>query len=522
MLKTCETEGEEPVCLEDKRNWAPLAILVLVSLLGVDRPLVAASGDLRLVDAVKRQDMNSVRTLLRQHVDVNVPAPDGTTPLHWGAYWDDMETVDLLLDARAHVNARNELGATPLGLACTNGSAPMVARLLSAGADVNAPLQMGETPLMAASRTGNADAVSALLMHGANANAVENARGQTALMWAVAERHADVVKLLIEHGADIRARSNVQRRFVRMSNLLAGSAAYTNAAVAEEDQGGFTPLLFAARDGDLESARLLVAAGADVNDTAPSGRSALIVATHSGQSAVAAFLLDKGADPNAIGAGYTALHAAVLRGDLESVKVLVRAGADPNARLMKATAVRRRSIDWAMNQSWVGATPFWLAAKFAEITLVRVLLEHGADPFVTNSLGTTALMAAVTGTIDRWGDSPADGFYHAAPDPPTEDKAIREAVSILLQSGVDINASDEAGDTALHLAAARRLESVVRFLVEKSARLDVRNKKGQTALMMTAIRLARGEGDGGTVDATIEGRSAQRTAELLRQVGAQK
>jgi ankyrin repeat protein len=485
-------------------QWLPVAVFAFAT-------IGAAEQDLRLVRAVKHRDTRDVRVLLQQRVDVNTPEPDGSTPLHWAAYWDDGDTADLLLRAKAQANAKNELGATPLWLACMNGSASMVARLLKAGADPNSSLPTGETPVMTVSRTGNLEAVSALLTAGANVNARESVRGQTALMWAVGQQHPDVVNLLIGRGADIRARSNVTRRVVR----LAGAATYAGAAVAEQDLGGFTPLLFAARAGDLESARLLVASGADVNDSAPAGTSALIVAVHSGHPAVAAFLLDKGADANAGAAGYTALHAAVLRGDVESVRSLLAHGANPNAKLLKATGVRRRSIDWSMNQVWLGATPFWLAAKFSEIGIMRLLTAGGADPLVLNNAGTTALAAAAAGTIDRLGDSPADGYYRPAPDPLLEDRDIQEAMTILLDAGVDVNAVNAVGDTALHAAAGRRLEAIVRFLLERGAKADARNKKGQTPLALAMQPIARND-DGGQASEMTERRNPEKTAAMLR------
>jgi ankyrin len=485
-------------------KWLPVAVLAFTT-------ISAADEDLRLVRAVRHRDTRAARDLVQQRVNVNTPEPDGSTPLHWAAYWDDAETADLLLRAKAQANAKNELGATPLWLACMNGSASMVERLLRAGADPNAALPTGETPLMTAARTGNVEAVRALLTAGANVNAKESVRGQTALMWAVGQQHPAVVNLLIEAGGDTRARSNVTRRVVR----LAGAATYAGAAVADQDLGGFTPLLFAARVGDLESAKLLVAAGADVNDGAPAGTSALVVAVHSGHPAVAAFLLDKGADAKSDAAGYTALHAAVLRGDVESVRSLLAHGADPNAKLLKATGVRRRSIDWSMNQAWLGATPFWLAAKFSEISIMRLLIAGGADPLVTNNAGTTALAAAAAGTIDRLGDSPADGYYRPAPDPVVEDRDIQEAMTILLDKGVDINAMNAVGDTALHAAAGRRLEAVVRFLLERGAKADAKNKRGQTPLALAMQPIVRSD-DGGQTAEMTERRSPEKTAAMLR------
>ena len=305
--------------------------------------LVAANSDLRLVEAIERQDREAVRTLLEQEVDVNTSQPDGATALHWAAHWNDLDTVDHLVRAGAHVNAMNELGVVPLSLACANlDSAMLVERLVRAGADPNAALPSGETVLMTAARTGNLSAVNVLLAHGADMNANTHWRGQTALMWAVAEGHADIMAVLIAHGADVHARSN---------------------------RGG-TPLLLAARAGRVDAARLLLAAGADVNAveplvmpgdgvdvnvTLPTGNSPLLVASASmvatsgfeyrlavkpsGHEALAMFLLEAGADPTKTDSiGTTPLHAAVRTGKLKLVQALLAHGADPNARLVKAPA----------------------------------------------------------------------------------------------------------------------------------------------------------------------------------------
>src|SRR5437870_9198790 len=199
--------------------------------------LAASADDLRLIDAVKSRDRAAVRSLIEKHVDVNAAQPDGTTALAWAANRDDLETADVLIRAGANVNAANDYGVTALSLACTNRSAPMVEKLLKAGADPNAAQWTGETPLIVCARTGNVETVKWLLSHGADPNAKETQQGHTALMRAVAAKHSDVVRALVDRKADVRARS----------------------------KGGFTALLFAAQQGDIDSARILLAAGADVN-----------------------------------------------------------------------------------------------------------------------------------------------------------------------------------------------------------------------------------------------------------------
>ena len=459
---------------------------------------VGAASDARLVQAAKDRDPASVRALLAEGADVNATQPDGTTALHWAAHWDDYDTADLLIRRDADVNAENELGATPLWLSCVHGSASMIGLLLQAGADVNAALPSGETPLMTAARTGIVVAVRGLLSHGADVNAREGSRGQTALMWAVAQRHPDVVRLLIESGADIRARSSVRRVIVN-TGTAGGDAAFNGSMVVPEDRGGYTPLLFAARYGDVDSAGLLLDAGADVNDTAPTGTSALVVAAHGGHTALARFLLDKGADANAADAGYTALHAAILRGDHELLQALLAHGADSNTRLVRATPVRRLGRDWAMDWTWVGATPFWMAAMLADAAMMRELAEGGAVPSATMEDGTTPVMAPLSMRDRRPGSDPA-----------AMESSTLEAVGAGVELGVDVNATNEAGNTALHYAAASALDSVVEFLVSRGAELDLKNAEGQTPLAMTATPRRRA------------GRDPERTAELLRRLGAQE
>ena len=444
------------------RRGGGLSIVIVLTVASLGN----VSIDQRLVQAAKAQDHSAVRALVTEGADVNATQADGTTALHWAAYWENHETADLLIRLGAGVNAENELGATPLWVSSIHGSAAMIERLLNAGANVNVALPGGETPLMTAARTGVVDAVRLLLIHGADVNATERSQGQTALMWAVVQQHPDVVRLLIEHGADVRARSDI-RRVVVNTGLAGGDAAFDPRSVVLEERGGYTPLLFAARNGDVESAALLLDAGADVNDTAPTGTSVLVVAAHSGHGAAAMFLLEQGADPNAADAGYTVLQAAILRDDQQLVKALLAHGADPNTRLLTATPVRRLGRDWAMNGNWIGATPFWMAAMFADAGMMRDLAAGGADPTLAIEDGTTPLMALLSGRGRARGPSPAQLGNSSS--------SILEAARIAVDVGVDLNAVDEAGHTALHYATSRKMDSVVELLVSRGATLDVKD-----------------------------------------------
>ena len=480
-------------------SW--LAVLVGCSVL-VDTPLqtqshAATADELPLISAVKAGESHKVRDVLATGIDINASQPDGSTALHWAAFRDAHELVELLIAAGANVNSSNALGATPLWLAADNGSAggsaAMVDHLLTAGATPNVALLRGETPLMTASRTGATAAVRSLLAAGASINVAEHTRGQTALMWAVAQGHHSVVDTLLQHGADASARSTVRRRLVHADN--------TNASQYDQgimwNRGGFTPLLFAARHGNIESARLLLAAGADVDGPAPTGASPLVIATHSGQGEFSAHLLSVGADPNAIGAGYNALHAAILRGDERLVEELLTHGADPNARVRAGTPIRRASQDWAINPSLVTATPYWLAAYFHDTSIMRDLVAAGADPRLTTlerwrpvferagGIGPPhmaggfipPLVAAVRGPSGR-----GRFFNTSLRDPDREERTALAAIRVALEFGADVNAADHRGDTALHGAAQRNFTNVVTLLANRGADLDATDSAGRSPL----------------------------------------
>ena len=437
--------------------------------------LAGAAGSATLIDAAKSADKDALRALLKQGANVNAAQADGTTALHWASYRDDMEIADLLIKAGAKVNAANDLGATPLWSACQNGSSAMVKRLLQAGANPNAALLLGETVLMAAAHSGNAEIVEQLLAKGANVNA-KAARGQTALMWAVGEKHPDVVKVLLAHHPDIHARSD-EWNYVQAVPPH-GVMEYNKAI----PHGGETALMFAARVGDLASAKLLAEAGANVNDADAWGVSATTLAEHSGFGDLVEFFLDKGADASAGKAGFTALHEAIMRRDEKIVAALLDHGADANAPLKTWTPTRRTSDDWNFAPELVGATPFWLAARFAEPNIMKLLLKHGADPKFVHSVkylvglganprseATTALMAAVgMGGGQAW----------VQPERSEREALTLEAVKMTLELGVDVNAVNPDGKTALDAANTLRFASVIKFLTEKGAKAGAPSPAG--------------------------------------------
>ncbi len=469
------------------------------------------SGTPALTAAVRAGDAAAARALLAGSVDVNTPQPDGATALHWAVHREDTPMAALLIGAGADVDAANDLGVTPLLMASARGHGALVERLLAAGADPNGALAGGETALMAASRAGSLEAVNVLLGGGARVNATESTRGQSALMWAVANRHPAISRTLLAHGADIDARSRVRRRVYNMGGSRSAGSASRGIVLEEVAEGGSTALLFAARSGDLESTRLLLAAGADVHDTAADGNTALNIAAHSGHGSLAAFLLDAGADPNAAPLGYTALHAAVLRGTLRDrgvtnddpgvglplVRALLAHGADPNGRLRRGTPVRRWSHDFAFMDRWVGATPFWLAARFLEVEMMRVLAAAGADPRLPSRDGRTPLMAAAGLGYNRGGGSafirdrrdfssynPVASAALGSAIPAAEERLAHEAIALAIALGADVNAADTTGDTALHAAAAHGMNSVIELLAGHGADPGAVNRRGQTPLAL--------------------------------------
>jgi ankyrin repeat protein len=473
----------------------------------------AAPPDLRLVNAAKEQDAQKVRTLLSAHPDVNIRSEDGSTALLWAAHWNDLQTGTLLVRAGADANAANDFKMTPLAQACTNGNAEFVDLLLKAGANPNTPIGTGETPLMTCARTGNADAVRMLLVHGGDANAREPNQNQTAAMWAAAQQHPKVLQILIEAGADLKAHTKT----------------------------GFTALHFAARAGDMESTRTLLDAGVDVNiksqpdrengggqgpaaggpgtgagrGAAASGASgragrggaivgggagaragtnfpgstALLVATVRGRVPLALFLLDHGADPNVLEAGFTPLHWAAgtwenglanpvygfvdpiggipdREAKLQLVQALLAHGANPNLQMTARPPGYGGTGTGGYNDA-PGATAFILAANAADVEMMRILLKAGADPHVVTKTNSNALLAATA--LNR-------GIGEIIDD---ETRAL-EAVKFLLDEGVDPKVVTTYNENALFGPAYRGWNKMIELLIEKGVEVNMMNKAGVT------------------------------------------
>jgi ankyrin repeat protein len=445
----------------------------------------------------------------------DVSSPDGTTPLHLAVLDNDLAKVNKLLAAGADAKAANRYGVTALYLACQNANPAIIERLLKAGVDPNSGSTEGETALMTVARTGVVEAAKVLLDHGAKVDAREEWHGQTALMWAVDEQHPAMVKELIAHGADVNAVSNVNKWERQVTS-------------EPRDKwlplGGLTPLLFAARQGCVECANVLLEGGAKINTTDPDGISPVVLAIINGHYDVAGFLLNKGADPNlADDTGRTALFSAVdfntmpadnrpapkvidnQMSSLDLIQLLLDKGANVNAQLKKQQPYRAKLDRGDDTMLTTGTTPLLRAAKAADLPAMRLLLAKGADPKLATRAGITPLMAAA-GLGSKEEDS--TGRFK------TEEEAI-EAIQLCLDAGVDINAANGQGQTALHAAALKGYDKVVQFLADHGANLSVKDRQGKTPL---DAALGQGGGSGGFDGSRKDVHES--TAELIKKLTA--
>ena len=445
---------------------------IAVSLLLAPVSAAGAGRSEPLAAAVKAGDLEAVRTLLRQDVDVNAAEPDGTTALHWAAHHGDLAAVDLLLRAGASADAANHFGIKPLSLAAAGGDAAVVGRLLEGGAHPDTAAPAGETVLMTAARAGRLDAVRALLAHGADVNAREETRHQTALMWAAAEGHADVVRALIEVGADLGA---VSRGPASSLEPKSGSSIYNSFRRAAPRVDVFTPLQFAVQAGRIEAAQVLLDAGASLEQETPQGMPLLTLAIANAHYELAAMLVERGADLNADGIGFTPLHQLVRMRTLNVGQFPhpVPTGRLTSFGLAQVLLDHGAAVDARNTQRWqdgfrgkfaLDATPFLLAAKGGDAQMMQLLADHGADPLTVDLNGTTAVMLAA-----------GVGMINPNEDNGTDADAL-DALRLAVALGGDVNAKNVYDDTALHGAVFRTSTDAIEFLVANGARLDVRNQ----------------------------------------------
>jgi ankyrin repeat protein len=483
-----------------------------VALLGAGTALAETP---QIVQALKSGDRTAVLGLAKQKTQANAAEPDGTTALHWAVRQDDLELVDRLLRSGANPKASNRYGVTPLHLAAVNGNAAVIERLLKAGADANETGVDGETALMTVARGGHVGAAKTLLAQGATVDARERWHGQTALMWAAAQGHVDMLRVLLANGADVNASSSVDQWERQVTS-------------EPRDKwlppGGITPLMFAARENCVACIPVLIEAGADKNATTPDGISSTLLALINGHYDAAGALVDAGVDPNLYDyTGRGALYAAidfntmpasnrpapkVIENKLTALDVarkLLDHGADPNARVKRQVPYRAKLDRGNDTMLGAGTTPFLRAAKAADLPAMRLLLERGADPTlpVTRS-GINPLMAAA-----GLGTNEADttGRYK------TQAQAS-EAIALLLDRQLDVNARATDGRTALHGAALQGYDDVIKFLVSKGADLDAKDCRGFTPLDMATGKA------GGFGFAGQEGVARESTAAVLKELSA--
>jgi len=494
--------------------------LVAGSMLLTGAVAMGAAADSGLMDAVKRGDAAGVKALLAKKVDVNAPGVDTSTPLDWAVESNNLDVVNLLIDAGANVNAETRYKITPLSLACKNGNAAIIERLLKAGVDPNSTSEEGQTALMTAALNGKVDAIKMLLAHGAKVNATEPYKGQTALMWAAGEGNSDAAALLIEFGGDVKAKS----------------------------KAGFTPLLFAVMNNQIPATKVLLEHGANVDDRSVDGSTTLNMAIINAYYDMASVLLDYGANPNVQDLNGTPLHSLVWMRkpgtsweaagtasdpitvprpsgqrmtDLQLAKKLLEKGADPNAKIAWKEMKMDKGLGTTKNppninlgrhyMSFVGSTPFYNAARNGDPAMMKLLVEHGADPKMPTSAGVTPLMAAAC----------IDYYEGETPGPLTgvSEAERLEAVKLAVELGNDLNARTHLGDyplvgtsesmlahypdnfndladlgtgdarwdgfTALHGAVICNQPSILQYLLDKGADPTIKSRLGWTPYTLT-------------------------------------
>lgn len=473
--------------------------LPVIAWLSVQVALAGHEG--MLADAARQGDEATLRALLKQGADPDAPGAFGTPPLHWRVHVDDTRGVKLLLQAGADPDAPTERGITPLRVAIDNGNAEIASLLLKAGADPNRPQPTGESPLMLAAETGVLSLVQSLLDHGAMVDARDPHFQQTALMFAARAGHADVVSLLLARGADPNAATRVGPAppFIPPNSvpgygfgvgILRGGVP-ADRGRREPAPGGMTALLYAARHDHVEVARRLIDAGADLDAKEANGIWPLLMAISNNQVRTAHLLLERGSAVNgqdwygrsplweAVNVRNLYVHNATFKNGIDRepllalIKALLAAGADVNARTRETPPFRHHLLEITGSLEWVdftGQTPFLTAALAGDVTVMKLLLAHGADPHIHTYAGTSPLMAAagVNWVVAQtWTEGP---------------EQLLEAVKLCHSLGMDVNQKNSMGITALHGAANRGSDDIIRFLVEQGADLEARDNHDRSAL----------------------------------------
>jgi ankyrin repeat protein len=491
------------------------AALALASF-GALQLFAGVAGDPSLAELAKADNQQAAIALIDRHVDVNAPLSDGSTALLWAAHNGDVELVDRLLRAGANAKAKNQFGATPMSEAAFLGNVAIIEKLLKAGADPDSPSADGQTALMLVARTDNVAAAKMLLDHGAHVDAREAQKQQTALMWATAESQPAMVRELIAHGADVNARSEVSEWLAQVSS---------EPRAQHQSYGGFTPLLYATREGCLTCVQSLVEAGAKLNLTDPEGVTPLIMAITNAHFDTAKYLIEKGAmvdkwdwwgrsplysavDMNTIPHGGRADGPSLDETTpLDIIQMLLDKGANPNLQLKLLPPFRSVGADRGVDQMLtIGVTPLLRAAKALDAPAIKLLLEHGALVNLPNIRGTTPTMAAAgLGSVD----ADTRGVFTT---PDVQERSLA-SLKLLLAAGGEINAADSRGQTPLHGAAFWGWNDVVQFLVEHHANLNAVDLKGKTPIDSAMGRAGGNSRGGQRIDVH------QDTADLLKKLG---
>jgi ankyrin repeat protein len=443
-------------------------------------PAFAHAGP--LLQAARADDSATALQLLADGADARDKSSDGTTPLHWAAHNGDLTLLQKLLKAGADANARNDYGSTPMQEAALRGDAALLKALLKAGANVESANDEGETALMTVARTGNVDAAKVLIKARANVNAVEQWRGQTALMWAAAQGNPGMVRLLLKSGAK--------------PDTVSALREWERKVTAEPRRqnrppGGFTALLLAAREGCAQCAAELVKGGADINLTNPENITPLLMAVLNARFDTAKVLIEAGADVNRWDIwGRAPLYSAIdynttprggrpdrpssdVATPLEVATMLLDRGANVDMQLKLFPPYRLLGPDRGGDALLtVGTTPLVRAAKSCDVPATKLLLERGATVDLQNSLQATPLLAAAG---VNWAITDIRGRFR------NEQQCI-DTAKLLLDAGADINAANATGQTSLHAAARLDLAKFVRFMGERGANLNAKDRNGSTAL----------------------------------------
>ena len=461
----------------------------------------AAEADLRLPTAAMNRDLDTVRALLEQGADANTHGLYDTPALHWLVRIDELETVRLLLKAGADPNNLTGNGVSPLSLAIAEGNPAMVELLLESGAVANALEASGETLLMSAAAVGVVGTAQALLDHGATVDASDAEYAQTALMIAAREGHEDIVALLLSKGANPNAATAIGATpaFVAANSVpgfgfgigIIRGGVPADRGRREPIPGGMTPLHYAARHNQVEVAILLLAAGAKLDAKEANGIWPLLMAISNNNMAMAQFLLKQGALLNdqdwygrspiweAVNVRNLYIHNSTFQNYierepvLELITALLNQGVDVNVRTKETPPFRHHLLSITGSLEWVdftGQTPFLTAAMAGDVTVMKLLLEHGADPHIATFEGTTALMAAAGVNwvyAQTWTESP---------------ESLLAAVKLCLELGMDVNHANSMGLTALHGAANRGSDNIIAFLVDEGADLSALDKESRSPL----------------------------------------